>query len=158
MDLTTRVGFNGAPMRDACNRQVAVTLGFVAAVLGIVTPPLRAHAEGNTGARPRVTYLGSDVAGNAGARACDDAVVKGLQRTGITFVAIDPAKVPRTAEGLVCAGPTCLGQAAAATTAVYFVRAQARPADGTAASSPSIEGTLQPFPPHPFHPLSPPAS
>ncbi|HEX3697861.1 MAG TPA: hypothetical protein VH374_20980 [Polyangia bacterium] len=106
--------------------------------------------------RPRVTFLGTDVAGGAASdgRAFDEAVVKGLQRTDIAFVAIDSGKIPHTAEGLICAGPSCLARAAAATGARYFVRAEARaqptPGAPSPSSSSSYTAKVQVFRVHPF--------
>ncbi|HVR60769.1 MAG TPA: hypothetical protein VMU50_02670 [Polyangia bacterium] len=125
----------------------ALALGAAILILA-AAPRLRANED-----RPRVAYLGSDLGGAPAGdpAACDQAVVKGLQRTAISFVALEAAQIPRTAEGLICAGPPCLAQAASASGAVFFVRAEARPAgDG----SRSIEGKVQVFRARPFQAVS----
>lgn len=138
----------GVEIRQATGvrRRRAWALGGIAAAALVV-----AGGTARAGDRPHVTYLGSDVAGGAAGvetAACDAAVVKGLQRTAIELAAIDASKVPRTAEGLICAGPACLAQAAGATGAVYFVRAEA------AATAQAIEGKVQVFRAQPFQAVS----
>ncbi|HEY2899682.1 MAG TPA: hypothetical protein VGL59_03825 [Polyangia bacterium] len=138
------------------------TLVLIAAATAPATGRARSLAQATAPAattaddRPRVAFLGTDVAGAAASdgRTFDDAVVKGLQRTDISFVAIDSAKIPHTAEGLICAGPACLAQATAATGARYFVRAEARaqptPGAPSPSSSSSYAAKVQVFRARPF--------
>jgi hypothetical protein len=104
---------------------------------------------------PRVAFLGTEVTGGGpvDVHLLDEAVVKGLRRADIAFVPIEATAVPRTADGLICAGPTCLAQAATATGAGYFARAELRaPAESsaTAPAAASFTGKVQIFRADPF--------
>lgn len=103
------------------------------------------------GDKPRVAFLGTELDGGdaSDTQLFDDAAIKGLQRTDITFVPIDSGRVPRTKEGLICAGPGCLAQAALITGAGYFVRAEAHQ-QGTPGAAASYVGKVQVFRAEPF--------
>jgi hypothetical protein len=126
--------------------------GALVAMVVTIAWTLAATTAARADEPPRVAFLGTEVTGGAPVdlRLLDEAVVKGLRRADIAFVAIEAAAVPRTVDGLICAGPTCLAQAAIATGAGFFARAELRaPAEATA-PSPSFTGKVQIFRADPF--------
>ncbi|HXI59746.1 MAG TPA: hypothetical protein VNO55_26950 [Polyangia bacterium] len=140
----------GAWLRLRPGRRARRVLGFVAAAILLAAAGWAQAAD-----QPRVAFLGTEVTGGApvDVHLLDEAVVKGLRRADIAFVAIEAAAVPRTADGLICAGPTCLAQAATASGAAYFARAELRaPAEpsATAPAAAAFTGKVQIFRADPF--------